>query len=70
MGYASIYREGIYILGFFENKPLTGNSPNIGQFKFPPPWATPFSGGSRGGARGACPPPLFLDQTEAKKSIF
>ena len=24
-----------------------------------------FSGGSRGGVRGACPPPLSIDQTEA-----
>ena len=31
------------------------------------------SGGSRGGARGTCPPPLFLDQNEApgaKKNFF
>ena len=26
------------------------------------------SGGSRGGARGAPPPPLFLDQTEARRA--
>ena len=26
------------------------------------------SGGSRGGARGARPPPLFLDQTEARRA--
>ena len=31
----------------------------------PPPWATPFSGRSRGWAWGPCPSPLFLDQTEA-----
>ena len=26
------------------------------------------SGGTRGGARGACPPTLFLDQTEARSA--
>ena len=26
------------------------------------------SGGTRGGARGACPPALFLDQTEARRA--
>ena len=27
-----------------------------------------FNGGPRGGARGAQPPPLFLDQTEAQRA--
>ena len=27
-----------------------------------------FSGGSKGGARGARPPPLFLDQIEARRA--
>ena len=29
-----------------------------------------FSGGSRGGAWGSAPPPLFLDQTEARMVSF
>ena len=75
MGYGSIYREGIYILGFFWNKPLTGDNPNIGQllFKFPPPWAIPSVVDPREGPGGPAPHPLFLDQTEAwgtEKSIF
>ena len=27
-----------------------------------------FSSGSRGGARGPCPPPLFLEQIEARRA--